>query len=332
MFFTSTNCRTVRINTALFSALLVLAVSARADSLPDQPPPGPVSEKKNNEPSATDKGSKPTDDELKIREYFNTSTPGTTKKSKLLFSASPRSTDIRKGEFIRVSTQLRYGLAERWEIFGGMTPFFPSPFNYGEEHRWGLGEAKLGVRYDWGHWCNIFDSVTLGVEGRTPLGKPPPALIDDFSHVAAFINTSRPLPFEHTNWYNTTTYDRAVHAPFREAAPYWATRTHVLIITNSIRYMPGELGAAASHSYRIFFSHGVGTHFGNEFRAGPIWDIPRWRTQSWGLPGKWQLELAARASFEEGVKTNKGLSARVRWHGNLREVFSKKSYQRTPRP
>jgi hypothetical protein len=337
MIFMSVNRRAARLGTAFFSALLLLADTVTAGSTSDQP----LTETSNassqpatkpDEPTSTDSHAKTTDDDLRIREFFNASTPGTTKKSKLLFSATPRSTDIREGEFIRVSTQLRYGLADRWEIFGGMTPFFPSPINDGAEHRWGLGEAKLGVRYDWGHWGTFFDHVTVGLESRTPLGEPPPALIDYFSHVAAFINTSRPLSFKHTYWYTTMTYDRAVHAPFREAAPYWATRTHVLIVTNSIRYMPGEFGAAASHSYRIFFSDGVGTHFGNEFRAGPIWDIPLWRTQSWGLPGKWQFEVAARVSFEEGVKTNKGISARIRWHGNIHEVFSKKSYQRKPRP
>jgi hypothetical protein len=50
------------------------------------------------------------------------------------------------------------------------------------------------------------------------------------------------------------------------------------------------------------------------------------------LPGKWQVEFAERITFEEGRKTSHGEALRVRWRTTLREVFTKKSYERIPHP
>jgi len=274
------------------------------------------------------------EDLLKMREFLDTTIPGTLKKYKLVFSLSPRFADARKGEFIRLPVLLRYGLGDRWEIYGGLTPFCPNPINSGIEHRWGTGEGKLGVRYDWGHWGKIFDHVTVGVEGRTPLGKPPFDLIDYYTHVIPFINTSRPLPFEFTTLYTNISYDRSFDTPDRATAPQPPdiVRRHVFTITPSILYKPGEFGGFVEYSWRHIEDQVVGTHLGHEIKAGPVWDIPLWRTQSWGLPGKWQVEFSERISFEEGQKTGHGETLRVRWRSTFREVFSKKSYERKPRP
>jgi len=339
MNFKPAQYRFFRLCGGLFSFFL-LAGSARADSKNDQPPADtpPADTAPSTNPPST-KADKPfmgdlrtrmMEDILRMREFFDTTIPGTMKKYKLVFSFSPRSSDLRKAEYIRMSTTLRYGLSNRWEIYGSMTPFIPSPINSGFEHRWGTGEAKLGLRYDLGRLGKLFDNVTLGLEGRTPLGKPPPTLIDSYGHLVPMIATSHPLPFDDTNLYLNIAYDRAFDAPFRESPPPGLIRRHVFIVTPSVLYKPGEFGAFASYSWRLFDDETIGQHFGYEIKAGPIWDIPLWRTQSWGLPGKWQIELAGRLTFEEGMPNDKGISARVRWRTSIREVFSKKSYQRKP--
>lgn len=343
MTFKPAQYRFSRLRGGLLSFLL-LAGSAVADSKTDQPTANATPADSAPETTSTDntqdaKTSKPfmgdlrlrmMEDILRMRELFDTTIPGTMKKYKLVFSFSPRSSDLRKGEFIRMATTLRYGLSSRWEINGGMTPYVPSPINSGNEHRWGMGEAKLGLRYNWGHWGKLFDKVTLGLEGRTPLGRPPPSLIDSFSHVVPLIATSHPLPFDHTNLYINITYDRAFDAPLRENPPPGILRRHVFNVSPSVLYKPGEFGAFVSYSWRIFDDENVGHHLGHEVKAGPIWDIPLWRTQSWGLPGKWQLEVAGRLTLEEGQPDDTGISVRVRWRTSLREIFSKKSYQRKP--
>ena len=336
MIFKSVNRRAVWFCVGLVPALL-LGGTAFADPKPSQPATEPAPADSQPEagpgkPIVGDFRTRMMEDILRMREFFDTTVPGTMKKFKLVFSFSPRSSDLRKGEYIRMATTLRYGLASRWEIYGGLTPFVPSPINDGVEHRWGMGEAKLGLRYNWGHWGKLFDNVTVGLEGRTPLGKPPPTLIDSFGHLVPFINTSRPLPFDYTTLYINLVYDRAFDAPLRENPPPGILRRHVFIASSSALYKPGEFGASVSYSWRVFDDEHVGRHFGHEIKAGPIWDLPLWRTQSWGLPGKWQVELAGRVTFEEGLPVDKGISARVRWRTSVREVFSKKSYQRKPHP
>lgn len=329
-------------------ATLLLASPAIADTKPSVPPTKPPATEPSTEPEEADDSTDLTnekpfmgdlrtrmmEDLLRMREFFDTTVPGTLKKYKLVFGFSPRSADVTRGEFIRVSTLLRYGLRDRWELYGGVTPYVPNPFNGGNEARWGMGEGKAGVRYNWGHWGPIFDKVTVGFEVRTPLGSPPPRLIDRYTHIAPFINASRPLPFDDTTLFANFTYDRAVDAPWRSAAPVFplAIQRHVFIATHSVLYKPNEFGGIASYSFRHFRDRGLSTHLGHEIKIGAIWDVPLWRTQSWGLPGKWQIEVSPRVTFEEGLKTDKGVSVRVRWRTSVREVFSKKSYERKPRP
>ena len=274
------------------------------------------------------------EDLLRMSEFFDTTMPGTLKKYNLVFSISPRLADARRGEYIRLPVQLRYGLKERWEIYGGLTPFCPNPINSGKEHRWGPGEGRLGLRYDWGHWGKVFDDVTIGVENRTPLGKPPIDLIDYYTHVMPFINTSRPLPWKYTTLLISASYDRSFDSPDRPPAPEppIVVRRHGFALTNGVLYKPGEFGGFVEYSWRHIEDQVLGTHLGHEFKVGPIWDIPLWRTQSWGLPGKWQIEFSERLTFEEGRDTSRGESLRVRWRSTFPEVFSKKSYQRKPRP
>jgi len=270
------------------------------------------------------------EDVLRVRQFFDTTIPGTLKKYKLVFSFSPRAQDLTKKEYVRLPVQMRYGLGDRWELTGGLSPFSPNPFNQGSEHRWGMGEVKLGVRYDWGHWGTVFDKVTVGLEGRTPLGKPPYALSDYYAHVTPSINTSRPLPWKYTTLFTNFVYDRALEAPHRDPAPKEIMPCNTFLIIPSVLYKPGEFGASLEYSFRHYEYHLADTHLGHEIKAGPLWDVPLWRTQSWGLPGKWQVEVSGRVTFEEGRKTETGASVRVRWRTTVREVFSKKSYERIP--
>lgn len=283
-----------------------------------------------NSPEAVKAQNRVLEDILRVREFFDTTIPGTLKKYKLVFSFSPRAHDVPKKEYVRMPLQLRYGLKERWELSGGLSPFSPNPFNNGAEHRWGLAETKLGVRYNWGHWGQIFDNVTLGLEGRTPLGKPPLALTDYYAHLTPSISTSRPLPWEFTTLYTSFVYDRALEAPFRDHSPVGARNTFLII--PSILYKPGEFGASFEYSFRHIEDQQADTRLGHEFKAGPIWDLPLWRTQSWGLPGKWQVEISGRVTLEEGIKTDTGVTIRVRWRTKVKEVFSKESYRRKPHP
>lgn len=331
-----THIRQVFLLTGLCAWLLLAGTHAATPEPSDKPgadEPAATNDTKTDKAFMGDIRTRMLEDLLRMREFFDTTIPGTMKKYKLVFSMAPRSSDVTRGEFIRVSTLLRYGLKERWEIYGGVTPYVPNPFNTGKDHNWGMGEGRLGVRYNWGHWGKVFDKVTVGLEGRTPLGSPPTKLIDRYSHLVPSINVSRPLPFPDTTLFVNATYDRAVDAPWRSDGPAFpeAIQRHIFVLTHSALYKPGEFGGFISYSFRHFRDRGLNTHLGHEIKIGGVWDVPLWRTQSWGFPGKWQFELAPRVTFEEGQKTDTGISVRVRWRTSIREVFSKKSYQRKPR-
>jgi hypothetical protein len=314
-------------------------MSTAAHPTASPPPPSPRAEEAadlksepDDKPVLAELRDRVKEEVLRMTEFFDNELPGTLKKYNLVFSFSPRVGDLNRREFMRLPFRIRYGLREKWEIYAGMTPFMPNPFDEGLDHRWGPGEGRLGVRHDVGRLGTIYDHVTVGLEGRTPLGKPPVQIIDNYTHVTPFINTSRALPFPHTTLFTNYSYDRALDTPSRGPSPEGMHRRHTFAVTPGVLYKPGEFGFSFEYGFRYYEDDGLGCHLAHEFRAGPIWDVPLWRTQSWGLPGKWQIEFAYRMTYEEGLDKTDGTSVRVRWRTSVREIFSKKSYQRRPPP
>ena len=90
--------------------------------------------------------SKMREDLLRMNEFFDTMLPGTLAERNIVLKFNPKFSDLRDNEFIRFPFELRYGQTERLELFGGMTPYTPNPFNRGRDHRWGFGETRLGFR------------------------------------------------------------------------------------------------------------------------------------------------------------------------------------------
>ncbi len=312
--------------TGFLAAILLAGATTDAAGQTDRPP---ITADRDAPATKADTGYLMEEEILKMREFFNTTIPGTLKKSNLVFSFSPSSSDARKNEYIRIPMTLRYGLKDDWEIYGGFSSYFPSPINSGVDHRWGTGEGKAGFRYDWGRWGKLFDQVTVGIEARSPFGTPPPATTDYFSHVTPFINTSRPLPWKAATFYLNLSYDYPFDTPLRELAP-GAVRTSVFSVTPAILYKPNEFGLYAEYGWRFYDHRLLGNTVGHEIKVGPIWDIPLWRTRSWGLPGKWQIEYAMRYTVDQAGSANFNFSfVKVRWRG-WKEAFSKDSFKRVP--
>jgi hypothetical protein len=259
---------------------------------------------------------------LKMREFFDTILPGTLGEHNLALKFSPRFGDLRHREFIRYRFEVRYGATDRLELMAGMTPFSPNPINSGEDHRWGPGEARLGARYDLRRSLPFFDRTTVGIENRIPLGKPPVELNDHYTHVRPWIALSRTLrSFPDTTFYTNLSYDRSVKLVPRGPPPPEVIRRHISEVAPGVLYKPGELGYLVEYRFR-HFEEVNNPHFGHEVLVGTIWDVPLYRSIKWRLPGKWQVELGYRVSFEEGRDTDHGVSARVNWRTSLREVLA----------
>lgn len=260
---------------------------------------------------------------LQMTEFFDTRLPGVLEERNMTLHFKPKFGDLRDSEFMRFPVELRYGYTNQLELFGGLVPFVPSPFNSGRDHRWGPGEAKFGFRYDTGQGklFGFWDKSTIGLENRAPLGKPPTELNDHYTHVKPFVAASRDLlMWPDTTLYANFSYDRSVHLTRRGTPPPWVTRRHIIEVAPGLLYRPTEVGYFAEYRWQ-HIDEPTEWRLRHEVRFGTIWDIPLARTEKWNLPGKWQVELAYKVAHEESRDTDHGIAARVNWRTTLREVM-----------
>ena len=269
---------------------------------------------------------------LRMTEFLDTMLPGTLGEHNLALHFTPKFSDFRDREFVRYPLELRYGATDALELIGGITPFGPNPITSGRDHRWGPGELKLGARYDLGHPLFFYDKATIGIDNRFPVGKPPVALNDHYTHVRPWLATARTLrSHPDTTFYTNFSYDRSVKLTTREQPPPEVTRRHIAEVAPGLLYKPSELGYFVEYRFR-HFQEPDNWHLGHEVQIGSVWDVPLRRTASWNLPGKWQVEIAYRVTTEEGHRTGQGISARVNWRTTLREVLDHLAGVTTPTP
>lgn len=258
---------------------------------------------------------------LRMTEFFDTMLPGVLDEHNMTLHVRPKFSDLRDSEYMRFPFELRYGLTDKWELQTGLVPFVPNPINQGREHRWGPGEAKFGARYDLGGLLGFFDDTTVGFETRVPLGRPPIDLNDHYTHLKPFVSAARTLlTWPSTTFYANVSYDRSVDLTHRAAPPPEVIRRNIIEVAPGLLYKPSELGYFTEYRFR-HIREDLGWHLAHEVQFGTIWDIPLARTESWRLPGKWQLEVAYKISHEEGRDSDQGVSARVNWRTTLREVL-----------
>jgi hypothetical protein len=257
---------------------------------------------------------------LRMNDFFDTMLPGTLAEQNIILKFTPKFSDLRDNEFIRYPFELRYGYTERLELFGGLTPYTPNPFNRGRDHRWGFGETRVGFRYNLGKLLGFYDQATAGFEERSPLGRPPLEIIDRYTHLRPFLTTSRKLTLlPDTTFFTNFSYDREVNTPGRERPT--VSKMHIAEVAPGLLYKPGEFGAFAEYRFRYIEQNMLGSHNAHDSKVGALWDIPLVRTEKWKLPGKWQVELAYKFNREEGFDDDRGVTARVSWRTSLREVL-----------
>lgn len=260
---------------------------------------------------------------LRMTDFFDTMLPGVLERHSMTLHLQPKFSDLRDREYIRFPVELRYGLTDRWELLGGIAPFVPNPINRGSDHRWGPGETKLGARYDIGRSLGFFDDTTVGIETRIPLGRPPVAINDHYTHVKPFVSAARKLQvWPSTTFYINLAYDRSVDLTHRDPPPSEVVRQNITEVAPGLLFKPSEIGYFAEYRFR-HIRDDAGWHLAHEVQFGTVWDVPLARTERWNLPGKWQLELAYKVSQEEGRDRDQGVSARVSWRTSLREMLER---------
>jgi hypothetical protein len=262
---------------------------------------------------------------LRMTEFFDTMLPGTVGQRNLTLHFTPKFSDFRDREYVRYPLVARYGVAKSLEVFGGLTPYSPNPINTGQEHRWGPGEVKLGLRYDCGPRLKFFDETTVGFETRIPVGQPPILLNDHYTHVKPFVSAAHTLnQWPDTTFYANLSYDRSVDLTHRSAPPREVVRRDVIEVVPGLLFKPGQFGSFAEYRFR-HVSDEIDWYLTHEARIGAIWDVPLARSKQWRLPGKWQLEVAYKYEFAglRGTDPDHGFTTRVSWRTTLREFFAR---------
>ncbi|MFA5266315.1 MAG: hypothetical protein WC378_21030, partial [Opitutaceae bacterium] len=249
--------------------------------------------------TSSDMTQRVSDGALKMRDLFDIVLPGALGKNHLELDFEPKFGDFTKREFVRYPFELRYGLSDKWEAYGGLTPVSPNPFKSGPDHRWGPGMAKLGVRRDLVMGDFYFPKIAIGLEGTAPVGEPPVDLIDHYVHVKPYLTATRQLKtLPDTTLLLALSYDQAISCPNRANVPLGVIKRNVTEIAPGLLYKPNEYGAFAMYSL-VFFDEPTGQRVRHEGKMGFLWDMPLEKSRKWSLPGKWQFELGYKISDED---------------------------------
>jgi hypothetical protein len=134
------------------------------------------------------------DDELIIREIFQSHLPTTLKKYALRFWVHPHLDDLIHNDFLRLSTGFRYGLTEKCEISTSSDLYF----SHGRGQvsffdRYGAANLQLGTKINLGQPLISGWDVATGVDYVFPTGRPPAELTDGLRHFMPYLTLSHRL-------------------------------------------------------------------------------------------------------------------------------------------
>ncbi len=262
------------------------------------------------------------DDVSDVTDFFDTVLPTTLMHRNLSLDFQPKFSDVRSEEFIRIPLEVRYDVSDYDQLLFGLTPFIPNPFNDGYNHRWGLGQAVLGFRHDLDNGLWFLDQATIGIETRIPLGKPPIDLNEGYTHVQPYLTGTRRLNWAHTKYFMALSYDREIRTEWRDRpTDPRVLRQNILEFTPGIIYKPDVYGYFFEYEFR-HYGEPDGAHLSHGEKLGVIWDVPLERSKNWKVPGRWQIELAAKVVEEEGHDISYGLVTQIRVRTTLHEVLS----------
>ncbi len=262
------------------------------------------------------------DDVGDVTDFFDTILPSTLMRKNLSLDFQPKFSDFRAEEFIRLPLEVRYDISDNDQLQVGMTPFIPNPFNTGYNHRTGPGEADIGWRHDMENGLGFLDQAIFGIQGRVPLGKPPLDLNEGYTHLQPYITGTRRLHWPHTKLFGALSYDREFHTPGRDQpTDPRVVRQNIAECDPGILYKPDVYGYFFEYEFRHYGEEN-GYHLSHGEKVGVIWDVPIERSKAWKMPGRWQIELAARVIEEEGHPISYGLVTQVRVRTTLHEVLS----------
>ncbi len=135
------------------------------------------------------------DDELVIREVFQSHLPATLKAYALRLWVHPHLGDFSHRDFMRLSTGIRYGLTGSCEISLNSDLYFSHGFrNVPFFDHYGAADLQFGTKINLGQPFFSGWDTAAGVDYQFPTGRPPAELTDGLRHFTPYITLSHRLP------------------------------------------------------------------------------------------------------------------------------------------
>lgn len=173
----------------LLSCFAAISSLAEAQTItPAVEKPTPVE----SSPGEKDEGL--SDSSLNIRGVFNSDLPGIGRSHELKLILHPHIGDFSKYSHLRTSVGLRYNISSHLEVSASTNAYFSTGLRkVGFFKEAGFADAGLGFKYRFGR--DLLPGWESGVGARytTPIGSPPPRIIDGFKHFQPFITFARPI-------------------------------------------------------------------------------------------------------------------------------------------
>ena len=269
------------------------------------------------------------DDELIIPEIFQSHLPTTLAKYALRLRFNPHVGDLINMDHLRLTTGVRYGVTENWQIGVASDLYFSHGYGHvGSFDRYGSANLQLSTKVNLGQPWFAGWNVGTGFDVVFPTGRPPAELTDGLRHFMPYVTLSHRLE------------------RFHDIRVFWGLHLDAVSHTT----VPGELGRNAFNESSVGVTGGwvidrKDWHYtfeaafdttrliGNStedvltIRPGVMWEIPSRRHPN--AKGHWVVGVALKSAIGPGG-TTLGASLKVIYNRDLKRRPAPTVPARTP--
>jgi hypothetical protein len=258
------------------------------------------------------------DDEFLIPEVFQSHLPTTLEKYRLRLWVHPHLGDYENRDHLRMTTGVRYGLSENWEISGSSDLYF----SHGNGDvpafdKFGAANLQLGTKVNLGQpWFSGWD-IGTGFDCKFPVGRPPAELTDGLRHFMPFITFSHRLE-QHKSQriFWGLRFDEVTHTKLQGEFGDNSFKDSSAGITGGwvIDHKNWHYTVEVSYDTTRLMGHSSVDRI--TVRPGVIWEIPSRRNPQ--IKGHWLVGVSANSTYGPGG-TSLGASLKLRYTRDLKK-------------
>ncbi len=260
------------------------------------------------------------DDEFLIPEIFQGHLPTTLEKSALRFSMNPRVDDLQNKDHMRLSTGLRYGVSENFEVSASSELYFShGRGNIRSFEDYGAADLKLATKINLGEPFLPGWKVGTGFAYQFPTGRPPAELTDGLRHFMPYVTFSHRLESHPAmRIFFGFRFDVLDHTGIQGEFGKNSLHDNSSGITGGwvIDRKNWHYTFEASYDTTRWMSHSVADVY--EIRPGVMWEIPKRNYPQ--LKSNWLVGVALKSTFGPGG-TSLGASFRLRYSRDFKHLF-----------